>query len=71
MCRAAGHGHAAPSKEISMLRQDGPNIVDDSGATVLLRGVGLGGWMNMENFITGFPGNEESWRAALRIYALL
>jgi hypothetical protein len=35
MCRAAGHGHAAPSKEISMLRQDGPNIVD-SGATVLL-----------------------------------
>lgn len=49
-----------------MLRQDGPNLVDDSGATVLLRGVGLGGWMNMENFITGFPGTEVSWRAALR-----
>jgi len=54
------------SEEITMLRQDGPNIVDEAGATVLLRGVGLGGWMNMENFITGFPGNEESWRAALR-----
>ena len=49
-----------------MLGIDGANIVDESGATVLLRGVGLGGWMNMENFITGYPGNEESWRAGLR-----
>src|SRR2546421_472574 len=32
----------------------------------MLRGVGLGGWMNMENFITGYPANEESMRAALR-----
>ena len=48
-----------------MLRQDGAALVDDAGKEVLLRGVGLGGWMNMENFITGFPGNEETWRSAL------
>ena len=30
-------------------------IVDGEGNRVVLRGVGLGGWMNMENFITGYP----------------
>ncbi|TDL17104.1 hypothetical protein BD410DRAFT_794680 [Rickenella mellea] len=25
---------------------------------IILRGAGLGGWMNMENFITGYPGCE-------------
>jgi endoglucanase len=33
---------------------------------VVLRGFGLGGWMNMENFITGYPANEEVQRAAVR-----
>jgi len=27
--------------------------------------VGLGGHMNMENFITGFPGHEHEHRAAM------
>ncbi len=27
-----------------------------------LYGVGMGGWMNMENFISGYPGNEENIR---------
>jgi endoglucanase len=35
------------------LRVDGEAIVDGEGNRVVLRGVGLGGWMNMENFITG------------------
>jgi aryl-phospho-beta-D-glucosidase BglC (GH1 family) len=48
-----------------MLQQRGTEIVDESGAPVRLRGVGLGGWMNMENFITGYPGSEQDWRAAL------
>jgi endoglucanase len=48
-----------------MLQQRGTEIVDESGAQVRLRGVGLGGWMNMENFITGYPGSEQDWRAAL------
>ncbi|MGN9782502.1 glycoside hydrolase family 5 protein [Nonomuraea sp. ZG12] len=33
---------------------------------VRLRGVGLGGWMNLENFITGHPANESAMRAAVR-----
>jgi endoglucanase len=40
--------------------------VDGAGQPVVLRGFGLGGWMNMENFITGYPANEEAQRDALR-----
>ncbi|HEX6451687.1 MAG TPA: cellulase family glycosylhydrolase [Trebonia sp.] len=50
------------------LRVSGDRIVtgDGPGAEVLLRGVGVGGWLNMENFITGYPGTESLQRAALR-----
>ena len=49
----------------SVLRVDGTRIV--SGDTpVILRGFGLGGWMNMENFITGYAGSESQQRRALR-----
>lgn len=51
--------------ELSWIRVDGRHLVDASGATVRLTGVGLGGWMNMENFITGYPGNEENIRRAM------
>jgi endoglucanase len=44
----------------------GNEIVDGEGHPVLLRGFGLGGWMNMENFITGYPANEEAQREAVR-----
>ncbi|KAJ5760024.1 hypothetical protein N7520_007180 [Penicillium odoratum] len=40
-------------------------VVDDKGQSVLLRGAAIGGWMNMENFITGFPGHESQHRAAM------
>ena len=30
-----------------------------------LRGVCIGGWMNMENFIDGYPGSEHGVRAAV------
>jgi hypothetical protein len=43
----------------------GTELVDSTGAPVRLHGVGLGGWMNMENFITGYPGNEENIRRIL------
>jgi aryl-phospho-beta-D-glucosidase BglC (GH1 family) len=48
-----------------LLRVQGDAVVDADGARVLLRGVGLGGWMNMENFITGYPANESAMRAAV------
>jgi endoglucanase len=47
-----------------MLRVRGPEIVDAEGRSVRLRGVCVGGWMNMENFINGYPGNESGVRRA-------
>lgn len=50
----------------NILTTKGSSIVDSQGQKVVLRGFGLGGWMNMENFITGYPANEEAQRQALR-----
>ncbi|MDR2974013.1 MAG: glycoside hydrolase family 5 protein [Propionibacteriaceae bacterium] len=44
----------------------GDRLVDQGGATVVLTGFGLGGWLNMENFITGYPATETLQREALR-----
>jgi aryl-phospho-beta-D-glucosidase BglC (GH1 family) len=52
---STGHG---------VLRVSGTRIVDDRGP-LILRGFGLGGWMNMENFITGHAGTEAQMRRAL------
>jgi endoglucanase len=51
---------------MKFLRVKGREIFDDAGKKVMLRGVCLGGWLNMENFITGFPGTEEDQRRAVR-----
>ncbi|KAH9209141.1 putative glucanase [Leptodontidium sp. 2 PMI_412] len=48
------------------LRVQGNQIVNEDGVPVILRGAGLGGWMNMENFITGFPGHESQHREAMK-----
>ncbi|KAE8451775.1 hypothetical protein EG329_003232 [Mollisiaceae sp. DMI_Dod_QoI] len=47
------------------LKVEGEKVVDGKGNSVILRGAGLGGWMNMENFITGYPGHEHQHRAAM------
>jgi endoglucanase len=47
------------------LRVNGASIVDDSDTAVRLQGPCLGGWMNMENFITGYPASETLQRRAL------
>lgn len=48
-----------------ILKVRGDRVVDSAGNDVILRGAGLGGWLNMENFITGYPGHESSHRAAM------
>src|SRR5262245_416094 len=48
-----------------MLQVRGDQIVDAAGKAVRLRGYCVGGWMNMENFINAFPGDEHGLRAAL------
>ncbi|KAJ7486029.1 glycoside hydrolase [Mycena galericulata] len=50
---------------MSLLKVSGTKIVDQDGNEVILRGAGLGGWMNMENFISGYPGCEFQIRQAL------
>ncbi|GIH76538.1 glycoside hydrolase family 5 protein [Planobispora longispora] len=47
------------------LHVSGTHLVAADGTPVRLRGVGLGGWMNMENFITGYPANESAMREAV------
>lgn len=49
----------------SILKVSGTDIVDGNGRKVILKGAGLGGHLNMENFITGFSGHEHEHRAAL------
>ncbi|KAL3480827.1 glycoside hydrolase superfamily [Aspergillus californicus] len=48
------------------LRVKGTEIVDGDDTAVILHGTSLGGWLNMENFMTGFPGHESGVRAAMR-----
>ena len=48
------------------LRVSGDQIVNQKGDTVYLRGFGLGGMLHMENFIDGYPANEEAMREGLR-----
>ncbi|KAH9939768.1 glycoside hydrolase [Epithele typhae] len=50
---------------MAYLKVSGTKIVDQNGEEIILRGAGLGGWMNMENFISGYPGCEFQIRAAL------
>ncbi|KAI0052171.1 glycoside hydrolase family 5 protein [Auriscalpium vulgare] len=50
---------------MSFLRVSGTKILDEQGEELVLRGAGLGGWMMMENFISGFPGCEFQIREAL------
>jgi endoglucanase len=45
-----------------MLQVRKSEICDPSGNPVRLRGVCVGGWMNMENFINGYPGDEHGLR---------
>jgi endoglucanase len=52
--------------DLPWLRVAGQHIVTEADDPVLLRGVGVGGWLNMENFITGYPSTESLQRAAMR-----
>ncbi|RSL71457.1 hypothetical protein CEP54_001312 [Fusarium duplospermum] len=47
------------------LKVRGSDVVDQDGNAVVLRGTSLGGWLNMENFLTGYPGTESFTRAAM------
>lgn len=47
---------------MDFLKVKGRKIVDEQDNEVVLKGISIGGWMNMEDFINGFPGSEEGIR---------
>ena len=47
------------------LKVSSDQIINEKGDTVYLRGFGLGGMLHMENFIDGYPANEETMREGL------
>src|SRR5947208_942206 len=49
---------------MDLLQVKGNQIVNAQGQPVRLRGTAIGGWMNMENFINGYAGNESGIRQA-------
>ncbi len=50
---------------MDMLQIRNGKIADVNGKPIQLRGTCVGGWMNMENFINGYPGSEVGVRAAI------
>lgn len=56
----------ATASTLPSVRADGDRFIDATGEPIRLRGVCLGGWLNMENFITGYAGNESLMRANVR-----
>ncbi|KAI6782357.1 uncharacterized protein J7T54_008443 [Emericellopsis cladophorae] len=53
------------SDPCTTLRVEGSRIVNAAGETVVLKGAGVGGCLNMENFITGYAGHEYEHRALM------
>lgn len=47
------------------LKVKGTKIVDGNDKPIVLKGCGLGGHLNMENFITGYPGHETEFKKQL------
>jgi endoglucanase len=50
---------------MDMLQVKNGKIINSSGNAIQLRGTCVGGWMNMENFINGYPGSEIGIRSAV------
>ena len=50
----------------AVIRTSGSSFIGPDGEPLILRGVCLGGWLNMENFITGYSGNESLMRTEVR-----
>jgi aryl-phospho-beta-D-glucosidase BglC (GH1 family) len=53
------------------LKTSGTSIVDSNGKNVLLRGIGLGGWMLQEGYMLHVPGEGQQHKIRARIEALI
>ena len=59
------NGSKNTAADENRLMVSGDQIVNWKGEAVCLRGFGLGGMLHMENFIDGYPANEETMREGL------
>ena len=50
---------------MDLLQVNGSQVITANGQPIYLRGVCIGGWMNMEEFINGYPGSEHGVRASM------
>lgn len=48
-----------------ILRVHGDKVLDAAGNVIVLRGSALGGMLNQENFINGYPGHEHQFRSSM------
>ena len=48
------------------VRTEGTGFLDGWGRPIRFTGVCVGGWLNMENFITGYAANETLMRREVR-----
>lgn len=60
-----------PVRSQGFLKTDGKKIVNASGENILLRGVGLGGWMLQEGYMLRIYNEGQQYRIRERIEALL
>ncbi|HCL84874.1 MAG TPA: glycosyl hydrolase family 5, partial [Chitinophagaceae bacterium] len=59
------------SQNSGFLKADGKRIVNGRGENVLLRGIGLGGWMVQEGYMLHINKEGQQYRIRQRIEALL
>jgi hypothetical protein len=57
----------SPSPPLCLTRSTGNQIVNEKGEEVILKGAGLGGWLNMENFIVSPARKQGRDRVRLRL----
>ncbi|MEN0054323.1 MAG: cellulase family glycosylhydrolase [Mucilaginibacter sp.] len=62
---------ATQSNAQSFLRADGKKIVDENGKNILLRGMGLGGWMLQEGYMLHVNKDSRQYRIRERLEELM
>jgi aryl-phospho-beta-D-glucosidase BglC (GH1 family) len=62
---------SSQSNAQSFLRADGKKIVDESGKNILLRGMGLGGWMLQEGYMLHVNKDSRQYRIRERLEELM
>jgi endoglucanase len=71
LCLATALLSATSSYSQGFLKADGTRIVNEKGENVLLRGIGLGGWMLQEGYMLHVPKEQQQHRIKARLAELV